>query len=466
MKINAILLFAGLFSIFHDVFAGDNEIRYNGIKGLSVLAGDVYVARPEKWTCLYDIPEHIGLSQELTDDVRDSLLYEINQISGTIGKDSLMTSDIFRIYKPYFDWLRYVDPHYRVSNYNVLSTVYGSAAKQKKALKNNVSVLPFNVLNINDTLIVWTSLDSQFQKGDMVKSINGIPISELLKYNYTDRRTNPDILLRNYFAQDFVSHYDVDLIRGNKSLKVSTSGYGSQKNSLYVELAQAECTEKNIFTYSDTKVGYISIPRFFPDNSRIIRLVASALLGFQKNGIENVILDLRGNPGGNGDRFDELLSLFIQKDSIPYMKNQKIKLNGVVSEMSKEEYCSNIVLDKSKYMSGMKYYVLMDISTGSIAASFCNILQYNNAAVIVGEPLLHNALKYGETVRSARKFPNNEMPALFRESGISIVEYDEYTKAVDGVLVPDIHIPYVAKNYMTGKDAMLDKLLEIIRSNK
>lgn len=148
------------------------------------------------------------------------------------------------------------------------------------------------------------------------------------------------------------------------------------------------------------------------------------------------------------------------------MKNQKIKLNGVVSEMSKEEYCSNIVLDKSKYMSGMKYYVLMDISTGSIAASFCNILQYNNAAVIVGEPLLHNALKYGETVRSARKFPNNEMPALFRESGISIVEYDEYTKAVDGVLVPDIHIPYVAKNYMTGKDAMLDKLLEIIRSNK
>ena len=100
MKINAILLFAGLFSIFHDVFAGDNEIRYNGIKGLSVLAGDVYVARPEKWTCLYDIPEHIGLSQELTDDVRDSLLYEINQISGTIGKDSLMTSDIFRIYKP------------------------------------------------------------------------------------------------------------------------------------------------------------------------------------------------------------------------------------------------------------------------------------------------------------------------------------------------------------------------------
>ena len=51
---------------------------------------------------------------------------------------------------------------------------------------------------------------------------------------------------------------------------------------------------------------------------------------------------------------------------------------------------------------------------------------------------------------------------LLNEDGISTSMSDLYTKAVDGVLMPDIHIPYVAKDYMTGKDAMLDKLLKII----
>ena len=108
----------------------------------------------------------------------------------------------------------------------------------------------------------------------------------------------------------------------------------------------------------------------------------------------------------------------------------------------------------------MKYYVLMSKDTGSIAASFCNILQFNDAALLVGEPLLRNALKYGETVQGKIL-----LPTLLQQTGISIVEYDEYTRAVDGVLMPDIAIPYVARDYLSGRDAMLDKLLEIIESN-
>ena len=56
--------------------------------------------------------------------------------------------------------------------------------------------------------------------------------------------------------------------------------------------------------------------------------------------------------------------------------------------------------------------------------------------------------------------PDSEFPDY-----ISTVEFDEYTRAVDGVLMPDIAIPYVARDYLSGRDAMLDKLLEIIESN-
>ena len=112
------------------------------------------------------------------------------------------------------------------------------------------------------------------------------------------------------------------------------------------------------------------------------------------------------------------------------------------------------------YVGDMKYYVVIRKDTGSIAASFCNILEFNDAASLVGEPLLHNALKYGEEINGEAL-----LPTLLIPTSISTVEFDEYTCAVDGVLMPDIVIPYVARDYLSGRDAMLDKLLEIIESN-
>ena len=118
-----------------------------------------------------------------------------------------------------------------------------------------------------------------------------------------------------------------------------------------------------------------------------------------------------------------------------------------------------IKLDNSKYIDGLNYYILVSENTGSIAASFVNIMQFNEAAIIVGEALKHNAIKYGETIAG-----NLLSYTLLLETGISTTEYNEHTKAIDGILTPDIHIPYIAKDYMTGKDAVLEKLLEIIKN--
>ena len=135
---------------------------------------------------------------------------------------------------------------------------------------------------------------------------------------------------------------------------------------------------------------------------------------------------------------------------------QSADMLGSVIEVPSQYANKTVYLNQQLYIPGMQFYVLMDKDTSSIAASFCNIMQYNGAALLAGEPLRHNALKYGETV-SAR----------FGISGlyltVSTVEFDEYSHAVDGVLMPDITIPYIAQDYLTGRDAMLDKLLEIIK---
>lgn len=44
-----------------------------------------------------------------------------------------------------------------------------------------------------------------------------------------------------------------------------------------------------------------------------------------------------------------------------------------------------------------------------------------------------------------------------------MVEIDECTRRDDGYIVPDIAIPYVAAEYLTGRDAVLEKLLETIK---
>lgn len=109
------------------------------------------------------------------------------------------------------------------------------------------------------------------------------------------------------------------------------------------------------------------------------------------------------------------------------------------------------------YRGEFDYYVLVSRGTHSQAATFANIFQYNNLGKIVGEPLQKNALKFGEVIRTSFK----KSSAVI----ISTVEYDEYSKAVDGVLVPDISIPYIASEYMQGGDPVLEKLIEIINTN-
>ena len=440
----------------------------------SVVIGDILTLKPQSWDKLITIDEHPGIKKELTASVKDSLLIEINRISQEYGKDSLRTPDIFYIFKPYFDWLRYIDPHYRVqASYIASSHDYKNQKELKKAIKENVSYLPFDLICINDTLIVNNSIDDLFKKGDIIVSINGDDMKDVLKYNYSDRLTNPTILLANYFQHGFTDQFSVRILRDGHESTIKTQGKKSY-HSVRVALAQMHATEKNLHVYGN--IGYIPIPDFFSYNSRLIKIIRKAIEGYKKEGINDIILDLRNNPGGSGDRFDELLSIFIDRPEVPYLKSSKIMLSkkilaeykrqvseiGQYLEIDGEDLVRTIPLDKKRYISGIKYYILMNEGTGSIAASFCNIMQFNSAAILMGEALLHNALSYGEGIPVSDRYPNAAIPAIFKESRISTTFFDEYTKAVDNILTPDYPISANASEYADGQDAILYKAIEYI----
>lgn len=418
---------------------------------------------------LFPIHNHPIYDSVWTPDIQAQLLKDIKTRVQSLGKDSLLTADLFYVLRPYFSWLQQIDPHCRIEEIVPLDH---SQFKNIQQAERQLFVPGFMMLNINDTLVISQSIDSTFMIGDRVCKINNVEASDYLKYVYNDRYVSPMNLLKNFFFNHITSNFNIQLERNKKVITVQTNGIPYTKATL--QLSQQH--QFKIEVFDRYKVGYIIIDKFFPNNSLLVNKISKAIQAFKSQGITDVVLDLRANPGGSGHYFDKLLSIFINKSYIPYIKEQKLKVSnhtisdydfltddmiGKVIDIPDQYLVKNIHLDAKMYIPDMHYYILMSKDTGSIAASFCNILQYNNAAQLVGEALLKNALCFGEVI------PGEEiLPTLLKIESISTTEIDEYTKAVDGILMPDIAIPYVAHDYLTGRDAMLDKLLEVIKSNR
>lgn len=432
---------------------------------------DVKMPRNAVGKHLYRIRQHPKLDTLLTPEIERRLLAEINRRCDSLGKDSLLTSELFYVTRPYFDWAHHEDPHYRIYMMNYADwNVYRKASEVRKLVRQ-LRTPAFSLLQINDTLVVDRSLIPEFRRGDRIVSMNGVRAEEYLKYCYRDRYMLPVELMNRYYYSHIVNRFQIGLERDGKSFEVETQGQTG--NDVLFRLAKAEELDQNIRTYADAGCGYIAIPEFFFNNSRLIRIVHQAIGDFKKQGITDIILDLRRNPGGYGHAFDELLSIFIDKPVIDYCTGQRIKVTetalksykflkkeqeGQLVDLPDGEIVRNFQAVAKMYIPGMTYYVMVGPDTGSIAASFVNMLQYHGAAKLAGEPLRHNALKYGEEDEGHRR-----LPTLLAETSVSMVEIDELTRRDDGQVLPDIPIPAVAADYLTGRDGQLDRLLEYIR---
>lgn len=286
----------------------------------------------------------------------------------------------------------------------------------------------------------------------------------------THRIITAILLLQCLLAQGAPRPYNSDSLRQIRKNRAYRIKGGVEIADLYTPVAEID----KYLSIPDAQAGYFAIEEFYPDNTRLIKKLRKSILNAQKQGCDSFILDLRGNPGGYGANFDRLLSLFVDKESIPYLRRQYLQVsNQTVNDydflteasigrkvaLPEGTYPQEIKPDRSCFIPDMRYYVLMDKDTGSIAASLCNILQYNGAAQLVGEPLERNALKYGETIDAWLYLS----PLLL---SCSTMEYDEYTRAENGVLMPDIAIPYVAQEYLADRDGMLEKLLELLKTNR
>lgn len=388
------------------------------------------------------------LFETISEKSFDSL---IAVVSEELEAKPITISEKALIERKLFNRITYVDPHFR----------HFPLTKLKKGikLKNTFfGVWPFSILYINGKAIIDKSFSPLLKKGDMILRIDEIPINTYLENTYKDRYMSSNtIQVYNHFC--YKPSYDIVIKRNNKIISTKTKGIITSK------MIKPSLNLKKL-VYENHNAGYLRI-NSFENNKKIIKDIRNFCYSLKNNEIKNLIIDIRKNSGGSGDKFDRLFSLFINKDSLNYLKEAKAFISKTFCKYYKypkdsigkivklgDEICPHIVkLYPKKFITGINFWILISRNTASQAATFANVLQYNKAAKLIGEPLRHNALRYGDIVGG------NWGGSIVE---YSLIRYNEYTNAKNGILYPDISIPYKIEEYIKGGDPVLEKSLEYI----
>jgi len=353
------------------------------------------------------------------------------------------------------DLLTYNDPH-------LIFYPNLQVDRDFKGNLNKLKVVPFEILQIKDTLLIHKSYSEKLEIGDRILSINGYLIKEFQKYLYHNWRNFKGYLIQLQSQIVFSETYQIGLERKGKNMVVDVDGV-----DLSHVTGEKYCNGKLL---DDYQTGYFQI-KSFTYNKYIIKQLAASIEKAKKAGYKDFIIDVRGNTGGSGNRLDELFSLLTEKDSIKYIKEQYLKVSpasindyeflkesqmGKLIKMPDSLIFKSVPLNSKLYKGAMNYYILANKSTASTAASFVNIIQYNRIGKIVGEPLNHNSLNYGDVISKN----------VFQKLILSTMQYNELSNTDDGILHPDIEIPYIAKQHMQEKDPILTNLLDYISSKR
>jgi hypothetical protein len=202
--------------------------------------------------------------------------------------------------------------------------------------------IPFTGLPANDNkcLVITRSYDNRFESGILIESINGIPIIDLYKecmtYNggidsFKKIKTEQAFPIYLFFTDKLSPPYYIKLY--NKDNEIETSGL--KVSELNEFLTQTQTNESYIFEIVNDNIGLITYNQC-EDYMAFEEFLKSTFMTIKIKGINNVIIDIRKNTGGDSKLNDLLLSYITKK---PY--RQSSRRYWKVSKHSKDAYRKN-----------------------------------------------------------------------------------------------------------------------------
>lgn len=323
-------------------------------------------------------------------------------------------------------------------------------------------LFPFKIRFVEDYLVVDGSYEdsSIIDRGSIIQEINGVPISDIVKEmraNYSADAMNihfinsqierrfPLIYARRFgFKDKFLikyTPYDSKISKTKEVLPTTNSAVRAVVFSNFNHPPlKMEIINNNISIITvPTFIYYDRVPYF-------TNFIDSCFVVINEKDINNLILDLRGNDGGDPFCAAPLFS-YLQKKPEPYFS----KPYGKYSEMA-----NPIPLPKNHFTGNL--YTIIDGRCFSTNGHFCSLLKYHKIGKLVGT-------ESGATYTCNAGHGGNEM---LSNSGIQLYfGRSSFATAVQGMdkskpIVPDYYIKETFSDFMSGSDVTMEYIFDLI----
>ena len=391
---------------------------------------------------------------------------------------------------------------------------YPNPFNQRKALTDSFidshTVLPFSFKIIEQNIIVDQSTLSGLKQGDIIENIDGIPTDQLLntliKFVKGDGQKNvkrlKDLEVTGIYKFEYFDillplvypiHNSVKLkVRSNghsKSITVAMTSFSKRKKDL-MALSPQQIQSNWAFEMVDKQTAILNMNTFvtWKMEMKWKKYLDSVFSVLETKNIPNLIIDVRGNEGGNSDVTNYLINKLQTKDCqsdviIPHLKYKKVSpnLKPLLSTWNKGFYNNALwtkklndqyrtirfksqkskTLKRNKKAYKGRTFLLVDAANSSATYILASFLKTHQLATLIGSET--GGTKKGITAGQIffLKLPHSKI-----EIDIPLIGYYPISTQLDQGVEPDVLVKISLNNHQKDMDSSLEKVKQIIQQSK
>lgn len=340
---------------------------------------------------------------------------------------------------------------------------------------SRVNVFPAMTVFINNRAFIYCCKQNNELAGTELLSINHISLSKIVHKLFDYIPSDGSILSRKNWelAEKFYLLYN--FVYGVKNSFDIT--YKTKTNEIKTARLQADLI-KNIIcakpfpkparylqlSYNEYNTAILTVRTFSNDileknGENFSRFLDSAFTEIKEKKISRLLIDVRGNQGGNDGNGALLYSYLTQK---PFMYYARQETTG---EIFSEKGHPNLALQyPPKNNFNQKAYFLADGRSFSASAEFAAIAKSNNRGLFIGEET--GGGYYGNTSgdEAIVTLPNTKINCR-----IPKVKYTMAVREIpqkDRGVIPDLPVYPTIDDLIENKDSQLEFALTIIRQDQ
>ena len=324
----------------------------------------------------------------------------------------------------------------------------------------NDRLFPIRIKFIENKLIASGSYteEEQLPRGSIIHKINDVPVreitDEMIDNYYAEgkrihgkivgiERRFPMIYVRRFgFPDEYTVTYSLP---GKKKKITETLKPATEQEVRNIVFSNFHTPELKLEFIDEDMNALLTVETFIYYDKRdyFNNFMDSCFKEIKKNNTRNLIIDTRGNDGGDPYCAAELFS-YLEHEPLPYFKEvHRYRRLREPIPLAENSFSGNLI-------------VLMDSHCFSTNSHFCSLIKYHKLATILGQPSAGN---YRCTNVQDTTLHHSEIMVYYGTSNYSTAVDMDKTKPI----LPDILIDETYDDYMKGRDLYLKEAIRILK---